>query len=128
MSAACLPWVGPRFAEHRVVAVAINQNHSGYFYGELEQASQQISGLRAGRKQVHRSDFPRRTAETLHTVLAHLDGSPMREPTGEDFAVALERSARVQAVMCSPATEVSTPPGACGPTVRHTCSATNSSA
>jgi hypothetical protein len=84
----------------------MNLRHAGYgIYDEQWVTSEALRDLRAGRKRSKGSPFAYRAALALHLVLTSLEDEDLGvEPDGDTLAAALECTARLQAVLCSPDT------------------------
>lgn len=103
-----LPWVGPDYRRGGVCVVGINLNvgkGSGTWWGtERKIADEQRTALAlaAGEIRVHDSHWAFATSSAAAVVLRSLDGRSGGAPEGAELVAALDRTARVQSVKCSP--------------------------
>jgi hypothetical protein len=99
-SGMAVPWVGPRYFEHRVCVVAINHN----CYGGLGANWWVVNGHIKDRLRPHkRTNLPYGIGSYLAAVLANLQGArPDPQPSADACADGWEACAFVEAVKCSP--------------------------
>ena len=111
------PWIGDQYERPGgvcLVALNIDAADAEWWAAPTEEyaiAGQVIDGLSRGRKQIWPpSSFHYRSLASALALLASADGAePSVTPTPEQTATAMHRTARVQAVKCSPLTEKSHP-------------------
>ncbi len=101
-----LPWVGPHYPQSRVTLMGLNLVRSGGLLDEINITSDTINSFRQGRSSVWHGSrtFQHRSAGMLAAVLAAIDGDDIPEelPPVEELEAALLRTARIQAIKCSP--------------------------
>lgn len=98
-----LPWIGAGYAKSRILILPINLRAAGGLFDEQWIVAAVLSSLRAGRRRIHNSPFAYRTGATALAVLDHLRGAPVQvRPPPEEVADAVDQSARLQLVKCSP--------------------------
>lgn len=82
---------------------AMDGRNDGGLAVEHRIAQGQIKGLRANNSRIHSSDFARMTTRALAMVLDAVAGQePSLAATGSELAAALQCSARIQSIKCSP--------------------------
>jgi hypothetical protein len=97
-----IPYIGPDYADHRIAVVAINSRDNGLPGAEIEATANVIDCLRAGRREYGRGSFFHYWVAA--TVCRALEGCDVNTqmPAPDVAASSLARSARLQAVQCSP--------------------------
>jgi hypothetical protein len=117
-----LPWIGPGYRRGGVVVVAINlRDASGLMieYVITCWPTGQLDTLSGGGYKPHSSDFAYRSTRSAAALVDLADGRPAEdhaEPT--QLAPYLRRTARLQAVKCSPRDEAMSDRT---PEMRHNC-------
>jgi hypothetical protein len=110
-AAVSVPWVGPRYFDRRVCAVAINQNAYGGLGGLWWIINGALIDFDQGKR--HHRDFQLHTGEYIASIHASLDGTaPARADGAPALAVAADawRScAFLEAVKCAPIGDRSKP-------------------
>jgi Uracil DNA glycosylase superfamily len=106
-----LPWIGPDYRPGGVGMVAINRRRdalaaggrTGGSYDEFRVTREQLSGLAKGQRRIHRSNFIWGATAVLAMVLHSVRGQTPPARIGADGRIeALNATARLQAVKCSP--------------------------
>ena len=108
-----LPWVGVEYEVGGVCVVGLNlrigEGDGTYWEIERKIATDQHAALAAGRMRSRGSRWASATMRDAALVLRSLEGRPLEKPAGGELARTLERTARVQAVKCSPGRGRGTP-------------------
>lgn len=108
------PWVGADYAKGGVCVIGLNlrigTGTGSYWKIERNIARDQHAALAAGRMRSKGSRWASATMRDAAAVLRHLDGrSPEPTTSPDKLARALERTARLQTVKCSPGSGRGTP-------------------
>lgn len=110
-AAIALPWVGPKYRPGGVAVLAMNLKDAGGLLAEYgitcrtggDPGVSQISALEHGRVKAHRSTIAYASARAAAAALAYVASEPVQDITDpSELAPALEATARLQAVKCSP--------------------------
>ena len=112
-----LPWVGPKYPQSRVALMGLNLVRSGGLLDEINITRDTINAFKNGERIVWEGSgqFQYRSSAMLSAVLAALDGKEIPdEPTEStmDLVEPVLRTARIQAVKCSPWGDGASPPSA----------------
>ena len=112
-----LPWVGPRYPESRVALMGLNLVRSGGLLDEINITRDTINAFNNDERIVWEGSgpFQYRSSAMLSAVLAALDGKEIPDEPAEstvDLVEPLLRTARIQAIKCSPWGEGASPPSA----------------
>ena len=98
-----LPWVGLNYDRGGVLTLGINLNDASGLDMELGLGEDQLRELKAGRKRIHGSMWAYRSARSVAAVMRWKAGRTDLDVTSpEEIAAALDASARLQTVKCSP--------------------------
>lgn len=98
-----LPWVGLNYEQGGVLTLGMNLNDASGLTMELELGEDQLRELNTGSKRIHGSMWAYRSARSVAAVLRWKAGRTDLDVTDpEEIAAALDGSARLQAVKCSP--------------------------
>ena len=98
-----LPWVGRDYERGGVLTLGINLNDASGLAMELELGEDQLRELNAGSKRIHGSMWAYRSARSVAAVLRWKAGHADLDVTDpNEIAAALDSSARLQTVKCSP--------------------------